>query len=153
MKALELKIPPPLVALLFALAMWLSSSFSQPYPAPLGLRISVALALLVLGQGISISGMRAFRIAKTTINPFKPSASSSLVERGVYRFTRNPMYLGLLVTLAGWAAFLSSFLPLLFLPVFVLYIDRLQIAPEERALAALFGAGYSDYCARVHRWV
>lgn len=153
MKSLELKIPPPALALCFALLMWLASLLVPSVPVPFGVRVGVALALVVIGQSISISGMVSFRRAKTTVNPMKPSAASSLVTSGVYRLTRNPMYLGLSVTLLGWAAFLSNPLALLAVPLFVLYINRLQIKPEERALSSRFGADYATYKEKVRRWL
>ena len=82
-----------------------------------------------------------FRKAKTTVNPTKPYASS-LVTWGVYAISRNPMYLGGLTMLLGWAIFLSNPLAFLFLPVYVLYLNRFQIAPEERVLTSLFGGTY-----------
>jgi len=133
--------------------MWLSSSLVSPVVVPFGVRVGVALALLVIGQSISISGMVAFRRAKTTMNPIKPGAASSLVSSGVYRFTRNPMYLGLSVSLLGWAMFLSNPLALLGVPLFVLYINRFQINPEERVLSSLFGAEYTAYKEKVRRWL
>jgi len=133
--------------------MWLTSSLGPRVVVPFGVRVGVALALGVIGLSISISGIRSFRRAKTTINPSKPSAASSLVTSGVYRYTRNPMYLGLLVTLVGWAMFLSNPLALLAVPLFVLYINRLQINPEERVLSALFGAEYAAYKEKVRRWL
>ena len=97
--------------------------------------------------------MRSFRKAKTTMNPFKPDTSSALVSHGVYRFTRNPMYVGLLITLLGWAAFLWQPWALFFLPLFVLYITQFQIKPEERVLSSLFGTEYAEYMAKVRRWL
>lgn len=152
MKFLELKIPPPALALFVAVLMWLASQFTEPPRAPFAYRVAAALALLVIGQSISVSGMRSFRKAKTTMNPFRPRTTSTLVCDGVYRFTRNPMYVGLLVTLLGWAAFLSQPWALVFLPLFVLYITRFQIKPEERVLSSLFGTAYLQYMARVRRW-
>jgi protein-S-isoprenylcysteine O-methyltransferase Ste14 len=133
--------------------MWLTSSLGPPVVVPFGVRVGVALALGVIGLSISISGMVSFRRAKTTINPSKPSAASSLVTNGVYRYTRNPMYLGLSVTLMGWAVFLSNLLALLAVPLFVLYINRFQINPEERVLSSLFGAEYAVYKEEVRRWL
>jgi len=133
--------------------MWFASSLVSPVVVPFGVRVGVALALLVIGQSISISGMMSFRRAKTTMNPIKPGAASSLVSSGVYRFTRNPMYLGLSVTLLGWAMFLSNPLALLAVPLFVLYINRFQIDPEERVLSSLFGAEYAAYKEKVRRWL
>lgn len=152
MRALELKIPPPVVALLFAAAMWLVPHAFGTFGLPLGWRIGLGIALACIGQVISISGMVAFRRARTTINPLKPSAASSLVQRGVYRFTRNPMYVGLLLSLAGWAVYLGHAFPFLGLPVFVWYITQFQIKPEERILTSMFGAQFTGYTQRVRRW-
>ena len=153
MNSLELKIPPPFVALALALLMWVTSSVAQPIEVPFALRLGIALVLVVVGQSISISAMVAFRRAKTTMNPIKASAASSLVSSGVYRFTRNPMYLGLLLTLSAWAVFLSNPLALLFVPLFMLYMNRYQIGPEERVLSSLFGAEYVAYKKKVRRWI
>ncbi|TWO68033.1 isoprenylcysteine carboxylmethyltransferase family protein [Caenimonas sedimenti] len=153
MNALELKIPPPALAVGLALLMWLTSLLVEPLPMSFGARLGAALALAAIGQSISISGMLAFRRAKTTVNPFKPDTASALVTNSVYRFTRNPMYVGLLLTLLGWAAFLSSPAALLFLIAFVLYMNRFQIEPEERVLSSLFGTDFTAYKARVRRWV
>jgi len=153
MNALELKIPPPLVALFLAILMWLTPALAGSLAIPRGLRLGVALALLCLGLSIAVSGVVAFRRARTTVNPIKASSASALVSSGVYRFTRNPMYLGLSLALLAWAVFLSNPLALLFLPVYVLYINRFQIIPEELVLASLFGTGYSAYKERVRRWL
>ena len=83
----------------------------------------------------------------------QPAKTTSLVAGGVYRFTRNPMYLGLLLVLAGWAVFLSNALAFALLPAFIAYIGRFQIAPEERALAAKFGTEYEAYRTEVRRWL
>ena len=153
MNALELKIPPPLVALCVAILMWLTPAPAGSPGVPFGGRPGIALALAGLGLGISVSGVVAFRRARTTLNPIKASSASALVSGGIYRYTRNPMYLGLLVVLFAWAVYLSRPLALLFLPVYVLYINRFQIVPEERVLDTLFGSAYSDYRARVRRWL
>lgn len=87
------------------------------------------------------------------MNPIKPMATSSLVTSGVFRLTRNPMYLSLLLYLLAWAAYLSNVLALLFAPVFMLYINEFQIKPEERALSSLFGPEYAAYKERVRRWL
>jgi protein-S-isoprenylcysteine O-methyltransferase Ste14 len=153
MNALELKIPPPLVALFVAILMWLTPTLAGFPSIPLGLRRAVALALLCLGLSIAVSGVVAFRQARTTVNPIRASSASALVSSGVYRFTRNPMYLGLLLELIAWAMFLSNSLALLLLPVYVLYINRFQIIPEERVLTSLFGTEYSAYKKSVRRWL
>jgi protein-S-isoprenylcysteine O-methyltransferase Ste14 len=153
MNALELKIPPPLIALFLAILMWLTPALAGSVAIPTSLRIGVALVLCCLGLGIGMSGFGAFRRARTTVNPIKASSASTLVRSGIFRFTRNPMYLGLLLVLFAWAVFLSNPLTLLFPPVYVLYINRFQIIPEERVLVSLFGANYSAYKEDVRRWL
>jgi protein-S-isoprenylcysteine O-methyltransferase Ste14 len=119
----------------------------------LQVRVGLALVLVLIGLYISIAGIVTFRRAKTTINPTKASTASSLVTTGVYRFTRNPMYLGLLLILLGWAVFLFNPVAFLFVPIFVLYINRFQIKPEEQVLSSLFGAEYIAYKGHVRRWL
>lgn len=153
MNQLELKIPPPIVALLIGGAMWLLARYVPSFI--FGRMWSLALAPVVAGAGLALAlvAMFGFMKAKTTIHPDKPQKTSALVTSGIYRFTRNPMYLGLLLVLAGWAIWLSNAAPFLLLPLFVLYINRFQIGPEERILSAKFGAAYDEYRKTVRRWV
>lgn len=153
MQSLELKVPPPVVALLAALAMWGVSPGSVAPSAPELVRLPLAIALALIGASFDASALVSFRRARTTVNPLKPQSASSLVDSGVYRVTRNPMYVGLFFLLCGWAAFLWSWWALPGPFAFAAYISRFQIAPEERALCALFGAEYSAYKARVRRWL
>ena len=153
MGSLELKVPPPLVALLVGFLMWLAPGWIAPVAVPFGLRASIAVTLACIGAAFGISAMASFRRAKTTMSPIKPSGASSLVTGGVYHLTRNPMYLSLVMYLLAWAVYLSSWLALLFLPLFVLYIHRFQIEPEERALSSLFGQEYAAYQRKVRRWL
>jgi protein-S-isoprenylcysteine O-methyltransferase Ste14 len=153
MNFLELKIPPPAVALILGVMMWFTPPLLGTMDVPPGFRIAAAIAFVLVGQIISISGMVEFRRAKTTINPVRASAASSLVTGGIYRFTRNPMYVGLLLTLVGWAAYLPNPVTFLFAALFVLYINRFQIKPEERVLTTLFGAPYVAYMGNVRRWI
>ena len=152
MNALELKVPPPLVALVTGLLMWWAAKLVPPLALPGVARIVVAVVFAGVGVGLAMSGVLTFRRAKTTVNPTTPAAASALVRTGVFRFTRNPMYLGLLLCLVAWAIFLSSVLALLIAPLFVVYMNRFQIAPEERALAALFGDNFAAYKRDVRRW-
>ncbi|MDB5943181.1 MAG: protein-S-isoprenylcysteine methyltransferase [Ramlibacter sp.] len=151
MNSLELRIPPPVVALFFALLMWLAS-LPFALPIPFAYRVGVAIALVIVGLGLRVSGMVSFRRARTTMNPVRPGATS-LVRSGVYRLTRNPMYLGWTLKLLGWAMFLASPLALLLVPLFMLYIRRFQIEPEERVLSSLFVGEYSQYSEKVRRWL
>ena len=153
MKSLEATIPPPALAAAIAGAMWATSRLAPLIQIPGALRLGTAAAVLLVGIGFSVGGVLAFRRARTTLNPTKPEQASSLVRSGVYRVTRNPMYVGLLCVLVAWAVFLSSAWALLGPLIFVLYIGRFQIAPEERALAKLFGSEFAEYQVKVRRWL
>ncbi len=153
MSSLELKIPPPIIAALVALAMWFAARALPPVPMPLSVRVALTTLFVLPGVAFSATAAILFGQARTTRNPMRPEAASSLVRAGAYRFSRNPMYLGLLLLLLGWAAGMASAVALLGPVVFAAYISRFQIEPEERALAALFGADYADYQRSVRRWL
>ena len=150
---LELKVPPLALGLIVAALMWIARlaapSFDFVFPA----HILSAVSLALIGAAICIAGVVSFRRARTTVNPMKPASASSLVVSGVYQFTRNPMYFGFLLVLLGWAIFLSNALAVALIPAFVVYMNRFQIGPEERAMAVLFGDQYQAYIARVRRWI
>jgi protein-S-isoprenylcysteine O-methyltransferase Ste14 len=153
MQSLELKVPPPLVALLIAVAMWGIAWNFPLIDIPKFFRASAAIAVALLGSGISLAGTIAFRRAKTTVNPMRPENASSLVCSGIYKITRNPMYVGLLFVLVAWGIFLSSVWALIGPLCFLLYINRFQIEPEERVLSNMFGESYIKYKSRVRRWL
>lgn len=153
MSALDLKVPPPVVALLIAAAMWLVPLVTPELDVPMLIRITLAASIALVGGAFSLAGVISFRRAKTTVNPMKPEKASSLVTSGIYAITRNPMYVGLFLVLVGWAAFLSSALALAGPVAFVLYIGRFQITPEERVLSTIFGSEYIEYQTRVRRWL
>ncbi|MDP3814859.1 isoprenylcysteine carboxylmethyltransferase family protein [Pseudomonas sp.] len=153
MNALENKIPPPIVAALFGLLMWGGSRYVPGIDAALSTRVVAALLAFCVGAFFCLAGVVSFRRAKTTVNPLKPETASALVSSGIYGYSRNPMYVGFAMFLMAWACYLAS--PLLLLGVlgFVLYINRFQIAAEERALTALFGADFVAYQTKVRRWL
>lgn len=153
MNPLELKIPPVVVVLVAGLAMWLVSAATPSLASQFPFQRVVALAAVIAGAFVAVLGVVSFRRARTTVNPTRPQATSSLVRGGVYRFSRNPMYLGFLLALVGWAVFLGNILALVLVPAFVMYMNRFQIAPEERALAAMFGAEFEAYRQGVRRWL
>jgi protein-S-isoprenylcysteine O-methyltransferase Ste14 len=153
MRSLALKIPPPIVALLFGLLMWLVSWRVVAADVSFGYRVAIAIIVASIGIVVGVAAMGSFVRAKTTMNPTKPTAATLLVTHGVFRFTRNPMYLSLVLYLLAWAIYLSNWLALFLVPVFVLYINQFQIEPEERALSTLFGEEYASYKARVRRWL
>ncbi len=151
MHHLDLKIPPLVTGAVTATGMWLVSR-TLPTLAFAPLRV-VAVGLGLIGVVITALAMLSFWRVHTTVNPMKPSSASSLVTSGIYRFTRNPMYLGMLLILVGWALYLANVLAFVFLPAFILYMNRFQIEPEERALTALFRQDFLEYASRVRRWI
>jgi protein-S-isoprenylcysteine O-methyltransferase Ste14 len=153
MRWLELKIPPPAVAILVGAAMWLAAGIGPALRLPPCARIAVFAAFALFGGAIALAGELQFKRAATTVNPFKPQSASTLVTSGIYRRTRNPMYVGLVIVVLGWAAFLCSVVAFLGPPAFVLYIRSFQIIPEERILSANFGEAYATYRSRVRRWL
>lgn len=150
--ALDTRIPPPVVALIIALLMWNASAWWTVLEVPTW-RMPLLLLLVAVGAAFDLSGLWAFHRARTTVNPMKPGKTSSIVTNGVYRITRNPMYVGMALFLCAGAVMLWSPLALLGPLVFVVYISRFQIEPEERVLRERFGGVYADYCARVRRWL
>ncbi|HQZ81926.1 MAG TPA: isoprenylcysteine carboxylmethyltransferase family protein [Pyrinomonadaceae bacterium] len=153
MRWLELKIPPLLIVLGFGLAMY-GASWSLPVTNfEMPGRPYVSLAFAILGVATVASGVIAFRSKKTTVDPRFPDKASSVVTIGIYRITRNPMYLGMLFLLTAWALFLANFIVIILLAGFVVYMTLFQIKPEERILRSKFGAEYEEFLSRVRRWI
>jgi len=146
---LENRIPPPIVTLALALAMYpmgrdgTASSF----------RVTVAMVLLGVAVVFLLPAVRSFRKARTTVNPLRIEQATTLVTGGVYQFTRNPMYLGMVLALSAWAAWLGGVTVWLGPVALFLWLDRFQIRPEEHAMARLFGAEYDAYRACTRRWL
>jgi protein-S-isoprenylcysteine O-methyltransferase Ste14 len=152
-QTLELKIPPLALVLIAALLMWLGASWVPEFNFQIHFQAIVAWILGFLGVIVCVLGVLEFKRVRTTVNPTKPQSSSSLVKTGIYSSTRNPMYLGFVLILAGWATATGSFVAFLALPAFVVYMNRFQIKPEERALTSIFGEEFKAYCAIVRRWI
>jgi protein-S-isoprenylcysteine O-methyltransferase Ste14 len=152
-EGLALKLPPLAVGLMVAALMWLTSSAAPFLNFTIPARFVFSIGLALIGAAVCITGIVSFRRARTTVNPMKPDSASTLVISGIYRYTRNPMYVGFVLALFGWAVFLSNALAFALVPLFVFYMNRFQIGPEERALSNLFGDQYSAYRAAVRRWI
>ena len=153
MNKLENRIPPPVLAALVAAAMYAGSLVSEKPVIDSLLRWSLcALTLLIAGL-FGSTAFRTFGKANTTIDPVKIERASALVTWGIYRYTRNPMYVALSPILCAWCVWLLS--PVLMLgPVFfAVFINRFQILPEERLLASKFGEDYENYKRSVRRWL
>lgn len=153
---LELKLPPAVVWGLCALLMYLTA---QSVPklaierAPLPLQLVLAAVLALVGIGIMGAGVFALYQARTTPNPLAPHTTRWLVTTGVYRYSRNPIYLGMLCCLLAWAVWLAHLLALVYVWLFAVYLTRFQIKPEERALRQKFGEAYEAYARSVRRWI
>ncbi len=147
------KIPPPVLAVAVALLMISLASQSFAFAWPTWLRLAGAGGLFTLGLAIELVAIITFRRAKTTINPLTPRASSQLVTRGIYQYSRNPMYVGMVCQLLALAFYLAAPVSLLGLPLFVVVLNELQIKPEECVLGKGFGSSYREYQQQVRRWL
>lgn len=150
---LKLKIPPPVYMFLFALMMW---SADQLLPIALWLEQPwnhIGSLIMVLSILPAAGAFRLFNRFATKADPFHPEKASNLVTTGIYRYTRNPMYLALLMLLIGWALYLGSAIAALFPPLFVWLITVVQIKKEEKALQQRFAEAYLDYKRNVRRWL
>jgi protein-S-isoprenylcysteine O-methyltransferase Ste14 len=146
-------VPPVAVLLACGALMWVIGLALPALDFGFPARLEVMLAAVALALAVGVAAIAGFRRARTTVNPMTPQASSALVTGGIYRFTRNPMYLAMLIVLAGWGYVVANGAALAMLPLFVAYLNRFQIQPEERALAARFGEGFERYRASVRRWL
>lgn len=147
------RIPPLLLAGMLAILMWLLSTVTWSVAMPEIIRIIGALIPLAVGTVFCVGGVMAFRVAKTTVDPRTPEKASALVISGVYRYSRNPMYVAFALFLLAWAIYLASPWSLAGVAGFVLFMDRLQIPAEEQALESLFGDDFRRYQAQVRRWL
>ena len=142
---LKLKIPPPVYMLLMAVLMWLLDRvlpIIELIHTPWNKLGFLPIIFALFADGMSL--MQFFR-SHTTVNPMHPEKAATLVTTGMYQITRNPMYVGLLLLLIGWAFLLGSFSPFFMLPVFIVVITSQQITPEEKSLEENFGQQYLDY--------
>jgi protein-S-isoprenylcysteine O-methyltransferase Ste14 len=124
------------------LALWIGPPWNR-----------VGFAVAAIGGAFAVAAFARFRQVSTTVDPMHPSKASHLVTDGVFRVSRNPMYLGLLLLLIGWALWLGSATPWLVPPFFVVVLTLMQIIPEEEALHQLFGQQYVSYRRNVARWI
>jgi protein-S-isoprenylcysteine O-methyltransferase Ste14 len=152
-QSLETKIPPPVVAMAAGGIMKLYAHTAQISIDTSPILAEVGIRLIQLSAVIAILAFASFAIARTTINPLAPSRASVLVTGGIFRITRNPMCLSLLLLLIAYAVRLGSWVEWLGPALFAAYITRLQIIPEERILAVKFGAAFLAYMRQTRRWI
>jgi protein-S-isoprenylcysteine O-methyltransferase Ste14 len=153
MRALETKIPPPIAMLLLGGLVWVATRYLPALSFYLPFNRIITAALAAAGLALNLYPKLAFGRAGTTVNPLRPGSTTHLVTSGIYRYTRNPMYLGHSVLLLGSAAYLHNAVAFLAIPAFMLYISRFQIQPEERHLCTRFPDEYAAFCRRVPRWL
>ena len=148
---METKIPPPLVTLIFGLSIY----FSRELFPTIEIKYSfyVGIFLLLLGFLILISAVRLFRIDQTTVNPLSPMQATKLVTEGIFKFSRNPMYLGMACVLASLAMFFNIIGGIVFIALFCAYITKFQIIPEEKAMSDLFSEDFDQYKQTTRRWI
>ena len=145
------KIPPPIVTLTFILlSFWLANYLPKLAFNYQGLS---SLLMILIGLTIIVIGVKTFNNSDTTINPLNPSEASHLVTEGVFSYTRNPMYLGMVIILLGVSIYNGVYIGIIILPCFIFYITEFQIKPEEKAMEEIFAGDYTDYLKRVRRWL
>jgi protein-S-isoprenylcysteine O-methyltransferase Ste14 len=149
----KVRVPPVALFVVVVLLMWAVASWLPSWRIAFPGRTLATVLLLLVAGAIGIAGVRAFHHARTTVDPLRPERASALVTSGIYRRTRNPMYVALAIALLAWALWLANPLALLGVIGFVAWMNRYQIAPEERALQTLFGADFERYCSEVRRWL
>jgi len=153
MDTLELKIPPAIVFALIGWLMWWIASIDPIQFVDAELGRTLFWILSGIGVLFGVAGLYSFYRARTSIDPHMPDKTSSLVTSGVYRISRNPMYVGLAIILCAWAIRLGSLISMAGVVLFVLYITRFQIIPEERVMEEKFSAEFEAYKSRVKRWL
>ncbi len=146
------KFPVAFVASLFVVMVFFDKSnlggvISIPYHKP------IALFLLFLGAIVIAMAVISFKHAHTTLNPETPNAATSLIKSGIFSVSRNPIYVGFLLLLTSFAVYSGNSINFIFLPLFVMAVNRLYILPEEAALETIFKEEYIDYKRRVRRWL
>ena len=145
------KIPPPIVTFICGITIYLSKSFFNQFFIYSNNRVS--LFLLILGLVVFISAIKSFRRYKTTVNPLEPRQASSLVTSGIFKFSRNPMYLGMLIILLS-ISFKFNLIGGMFTSLFFyIFITKFQILPEEAAMNDLFGDEFINYSKKTRRWI
>jgi protein-S-isoprenylcysteine O-methyltransferase Ste14 len=146
-----IRVPPPLYYLAaFLVGVALELAFPTSWP-PFGVRLAGTLLGGAAWLALDGAAMVRFRRAGTSMVPTNPT--TALVTSGPYRFTRNPMYLGVAFLYIAFAFAFGVIWALAFLPAVVVVVDRFVIAREEPYLERRFGQAYRDYKAQVRRWL
>jgi len=150
---MKLKIPPPVQLLFSAFLIWIISIYGDNFRLNFKYNNEISLFFLIAGVLIIGVSIVTFSMADTTITPLHPDKSNHLVTTGIYQYTRNPMYLGLLLILFSIGLYLQNLACMFVLPIYVWFISKYQILPEEELLFKLFGQDYTNYQDNVRRWI
>ena len=150
---MSLRIPPLAQFVACALLSWVLTAYFPKLGLAWSGLVYLAAAFMSLGLGILTFSVVAFIRARTTVNPMAPDQAKHLVTSGLYRYSRNPMYLGLLCIVLGVALYLENVAAFLGPVLFVWLMTELQIKPEEQALQLKFGEAFADYRQKTRRWV
>ena len=151
MKSLENKIPPLIIVVFFLVLIFFLKNLLEVFT--FSYQVYISFFFLCLAASFCLTSIIEFRKHKTTLNPLMPEESTALVTTGIFKFSRNPMYLSLLNLLIAFSIYLGSFLGLIIIPLFVVYINLFQIKPEEKAMLKLYGKEFENYCLNVRRWI
>lgn len=153
MKFLELKVPPLALLAILAISQYVFAVYVPFGDIEMKFKRVLAACACFVGVVIALLGVYEFRKFGTTVNPTNPDGTVAIVNTGIYSLTRNPMYVGFAFMLLSAVILTANYVSLVFLPIYVLYMNRFQIEPEERMLAEKFGEAYSAYLQHVRRWV
>lgn len=153
LNALEHKIPPPIILVVIAIAMWFLAHYTRTWHLPFTSKWVLILLFVAIALFFGPTAVIIFRKNKTTVDPVRIDRASSLVTIGPFKFSLNPMYVAMLALLFAWLVFLAAPWAILGPILFELYILKFQIWPEERAMLAKFGSAYLNYAQKVRRWI
>ena len=151
---LQLKIPPLIIVVVCAGVMYIcAQTIQHPLVFAASIRVILGAAAWLVAGAILSAALIAFRRLRTTMNPLYPGQTNCIVTSGIFRYTRNPMYVSMLIALLGWGLFLGQLSALVGLIIYIVAITRLQIVPEERMLEAKFGGPFTRYRGMTNRWI
>lgn len=143
-------IPPPIVTIVFLFVIFFTKDlfrFSLTLPSSLG------FIIILVGLMIIFIAARQFKAVNTTINPIKPENASVLVNKGIFSYSRNPMYLGMLLIIIGFSIIQNLMAIIAIMPIWIIYMTYFQIIPEEEAMKILFKEDFVNYCIKTRRWI
>lgn len=150
---MKIKIPPPVQTAIAMLGMYALDYAMTADTTRINVNILFIVALCLLAGVFLVSALINFRKLKTTINPLQPERATTLAVNGIYKYSRNPMYVGLALLLFSWLLWLGNPYNLILFFAFIIVMNHIQIKPEEEALKVLFGESFNEYCKSVRRWL